>query len=352
MHHPKVIISAAKLFLCLMYLVLIGTRQARAQQPGTETISAFFALSAGEVAGYDGSAKSIRIFKAMGSALEQTHAISVRGLVTAMVATPQGYAFATSMEGGDRSAPIRVYTSSKDGTQQQLIYQRGGERNQVTGLAWRDSKLWIDLFESKYFTKIGYLSPNSGSSEWSLTEVAGLRMGDSFDVLGDTLVVGRSYGDEQGHDGDLMLFTRDSRVLLPSYRGVRGLTLFGDPSAPSIVMGDGWHSDYGKIAQGRVSLLRKRAGERRYSLELIDRDTSNYSFNKFYALARGGAHSLFAIGNHSLNMYRESGGDWEKKILYTQENSSRLFDAALVKDEGGRAVFAVLDGGIRTVVAE
>jgi hypothetical protein len=352
MSWSKKAISSAWALLWTFVITAAPIERVAAQQAGTETISRIFPLSDGEVAGYDGSVQALRIFKLKGSELQQLRTIPVSGLVSAMVVMEQGYAFATSLGGGDRNAPIKVYTVSRDGSNQKLVYQHSGERNQVTGLIWQNARLWIDLFQSKYFTSVGYLSPSTTASEWGFTEVAGLRMGDSFDVMGDVIVVGRSYGDEQGDDGDLLLFTDGARKLLPSYRGVRGVKLFGDRTVPSMVIGDGWHADYGRVAQGRVSLLRRRSGERQYSLEIIDRDTSNHSFDKFYVRQSAAKTVVFALGNHSLNQYRDTGAEWEKKVVYAQQDPARLMDMALVKDEGTRVVFAVLDGGIRMVTVD
>jgi hypothetical protein len=244
-----------------------------------------------------------------------------------------------------------VHVVSDDQKLDRVAYEYSGERNQVTGLTWNGPKLWINFYESKYFTKVGFLTPKAGANErWELTEVARLRMGDSFDCLGDTLVVGRSYGDQQGEDGDLLLYRKGERQLLPSYRGVRAVALFGSAENPSIVIADGWHANYGQVAQARVSLLRKRPGEERYALELIDRDTVNYGFSRLFVFDLKGTRRIAALGNSSLVVYSETAqGAWKKESLYTQLATGTIMDAAPIRIDGSGALFAISDAGLRTV---
>jgi hypothetical protein len=74
--------------------------------------------------------------------------------------------------------------------------------------------------------------------------------------LGDQVAVGRVYGDEPRSDGDLIL--SPSGTKLPVFRGVRQLEradVDGDGDL-DLLVADGWHSNYGAIADGRVLLLR------------------------------------------------------------------------------------------------
>lgn len=323
-----------------------------AQLAGTESIQGLFPVQNGEVAAYDTLQKSTRMFVEEGGSVREMGKVSIDSELMALAASPQGgYAYATGTTRSDADHPIRVHIVSPNRLADQVAFEYSGERNQVTGLVWNQGKLWIDFFESKYFSKIGYLTPSAKTGvSWRFTEIARLRMGDSFDCLGDTLVVGRSYGDQQGEDGDLLLFRKGVQELLPSYRGVRAVRLFGDPASPTIVIADGWHANYGQVAQARISILRKRAGEGRYALEILDRDGANYGFSRLFVFELRGSRRIAALGNSTLNLYSQTpAGLWTKEVLYTRSNLSAMLDAAPARIGNADTVFVVQDGTLRTI---
>jgi hypothetical protein len=337
--------------LCATF-VSAAVSAGNAQVPDSAAIQAVFSLEDGRIAAYDPTQTTVRIFVEDGGALRETAPIRADGMLMAAATSPGGgFAYATGVTRGDPATPIRVHVLDQDQKSDRVTYEYSGERNQVSGLLWNQSRLWINFFESKYFTKIGYLTPKTTAGvPWEFTEVTRLRMGDSFDCLGDTLVVGRSYGDQQGEDGDLILFRNGVRELLPSYRGVRAVKLFGDVNNPSIVVADGWHSNYGQVAQARVSLLRKRQGERRYALEIIDRDVANYSFSRLFVFDSMGRRHIAAVGNKNIIVYSESAeGEWKKEVIHTQVTAGTLMDATTLRIDNKGALFVVSDGGLRVV---
>lgn len=320
---------------------------AQAQIAGTESIESLFPLP-GEIAGYDPSMKALRFFTRSGAQLKEVKKLSVEAHVMSVIPVTDGYLYATGVGRESLQAPIQVIKVTKDGGRRQVVFEYAGERNQVNGLVSNDGKVWIDFFESKYITKIGYLSPQS-EMPWKFTEVGTVRMGDSMDVVGNTVVVGRSYGDDQGHDGDALLLADGERILLPTYRGVRGVKIISDnPKTPSIIIGDGWHQNYGQIAQARVSLLKKREGESRYALEILDRDRANTDFSKFFEFTARGRRYIAARGNATIVIYGPE-GEWSKKTVYNQTDSSRIMDVAPLPMDSDAVSFAVLDNGIRLV---
>jgi len=335
-----------------MALVLGGASGGNAQVPNSASIQGLFSLENGRIAAYDSADMTIRTFVEEGGALRETTAIRSDGMLMTVVASPGGgFAYATGVTRGDPATPIRIHVVGQDQKSNYVAYEYAGERNQVNGMVWNQSKLWINFFESKYFTKIGYVTPKATAvGPWEFTEAARLRMGDSFDCLGDTLVVGRSYGDQQGEDGDLLLFRNGERQLLPSYRGVRAVKLFGDLNNPSIAIADGWHANYGQVAQARLSLLRKRPREQRYALEIVDRDVGNYSFGKLFVFDSKGRRRIAALGNATLVVYAESPeGKWDKQVIYTQVTAGTILDATTARVDDKGVVFAVSDGGLRVV---
>lgn len=337
--------------LVAMFFITVGV--SKAQVPGTEGVAYVFSLGENSIGAFDEQQKAIRFFSLESGKLMEGNPLAVDGIVTAMVRIPSGYIFATGSGLAQVASSVQVFKVDKSEKSARLIFKREGERNQVTGLAWVQNRLMLGFFESKYFTKTGYLTPSAAQgAPWQFSEVVALRMGDVFDCQGDALVVGRAYGDSQGEDGDLLLVRNGKPELLPSYRGVRGVRLFGDPDRPSIVIGDGWHANYGQVAQARVSILRKRPGEARYALEIVDRDTANYSFSRFFTVSHRGKQQIVAVGNAGAIAYTDAEGQWIKSTLYTSSGSGRTFDMALLVNRDEESFFVVIDGGLRLIRSE
>jgi len=311
---------------------------------GTESVTAVF--SAGErIFGYDSVRRSLRIFSWRGSTLEEKNSIPMEGTVTAVASIPTGYAVATSMGREHPTAPARVVAFTGDNSQSRVVFERSGERNQINAVIWRDEKLWINFFASKYITTIGYLIPTN-DGPWTFHELASIRMGDSLDVVGDLAFVGRSYGDTQGQDGDLTLLRGAERTLLPSYRGVRSVRVVGDATNHKVFIGDGWHMNYGQLAQARLSVLSKRKEDARYSLQIIDYDKTATDFRRLQPLRSAGRDYIVALGSSSVVMYDQLGGS-PKRVLYDGDPQAALIDVAVSQILPERGLVVVADRGLR-----
>ncbi len=349
----RVLVSCFAVMVC----VGLGGSFASAQVPGTQGVTTVFSTGSGEVAAYDAAAKQLLFFTISGETAQQVAAVPVPGQVMGLVAAGDDYLVATGMGRGDLTPPIRVHKLPKrellkKGAALTLIYERVTERPQVTQLRVCGSRILLGFFESKYNTIIGELAPSSTGTGglWGFTQSVGVRMGDSFDCFGEYIVVGRSYGDAQGQDGDLLLFRGGERTLLPSYRGVRGVQSIGDAAEPVLVIGDGWHPNYGEMAQGRISILKKRKGEPRFALELLGLDTKNFNFTKFRDVAVRGEKHLVALGSSQVVVY--SGlmkAEPEREVVYSQVGKSHVLDVAVAATESSGITLAIADEGLRLV---
>lgn len=313
---------------------------------GTESVTAVF--SAGErIFGYDSALKSLRIFSPRGSTLEEVASLPMAGTVTDVAVIPNGYVVATGMGRENPAASARVEAITGANSTRQVIFERSGERNQINSVIWRDGKLWISFFTSKYITTIGYLIPTT-DGPWTFHESASIRMGDSLDVVGELAFVGRSYGDMQGQDGDLVLLRGSERTLLPSYRGVRSVRVIGDASNHKIFIGDGWHMNYGQLAQARLSVLSKRKEDSRYSLQIIDYDKEATDFRRLQPLHSAGRDYIVALGSSSVVMYDQRDGS-SKKVLYSRNIQGALIDAVVAQVAADKAIVVVADQGMRVL---
>ncbi len=334
-----------------------GVQLGVAQIPGTQGVTAVFAIGTGEIAAYDASSKLLRFFAITAGSAHERAVVAVPGQVMGVIALSDVYVIATGMGRGDLTPPIRVHTLDKHGLGRsrsalKVVYERVSERPQVTQLRECGGKVLIGLFESKYNTVIGELVPSSAAAggQWRFSEKVQLRMGDSFDCIGDALVVGRSYGDSQGQDGDLLLIQPSGeRTLLPSYRGVRGVESIGSDSEPMVIIGDGWHPNYGEMAQGRISLVKKRSGESRFALELIDRDLKNFNFTKFRSVRVAAKQFLVALGSSQIILYEDLFGSANKREVYTQVGKSHLLDFAVGVIADGELAIVVADEGLHII---
>ena len=320
--------------------------EAQALVAGTESVTAVFSAG-GQVFGYDSARQSLRIFSPRGSTLEEKNSLSIDGAVTAVTSIPNGYAVATGMGRENPSAAARIVAFTGDNFQSRVVFERSGERNQINSVIWRDGRLWINFFASKYITTIGYLIPTK-DGPWTFHESTSIRMGDSMDVVGELAFIGRSYGDMQGQDGDLILLRGEERTLLPSYRGVRSVRVIGDASNHKIFIGDGWHMNYGQLAQARLSVLSKRKEDSRYSLEIIDYDKESTDFRRLQPLQSVGRDYIVALGSSSVVMYDQRNGS-SKRVLYSRNPQGTLMDAVVAQVTADKAIVVVADQGMRVL---
>lgn len=337
--------SIAMLALGVQVALVCPEARAQALVPGTESVTAVFSVDS-QIAGYDSSQRSLRFYSWRGGALRQERSIPIDGSVLGVTSIPSGYAVATGMGRDNLSAPIRVVVFTGADSKGRVVFERSGERNQINAILWRDGKLWVNFFTSKYITTIGYLSPIQ-SGEWAFTEIASVRMGDSLDVVGDLAIVGRSYGDIQGQDGDLLLFKGGERTLLPSYRGVRSTRVVGDAANHRIFIGDGWHMNYGQLAQGRLSVVSKRPEDPRYTLQILDYDQTTTDFRRLIPFRSSGHEYIAAQGSSSVVVYDQLGAS-PKKVIYRQDSQVNLMDLAVAQISPDKALAVIVDQGLRT----
>jgi hypothetical protein len=329
----------------LVVQVALVQPEAQAQIPGTESVTAVFSVDS-QIAGYDPSQRTLRFYSWKSGTLRQERSIPIDGSVLGVASIPNGYAVATGMGRDNLSAPIRVVVFTGSDSKGRVVFERSGERNQINTILWRGGKLWVNFFTSKYITTIGYLTPTH-SAEWVFTEIASVRMGDSLDVVGDLAIVGRSYGDIQGQDGDLLLFKGGERTLLPSYRGVRSTRVVGDVANHRIFIGDGWHMNYGQLAQGRLSVVSKRAEDARYTLQILDYDPTTTDFRRLIPFRSSGHDYIAAQGSSSVIVYDQLGAS-PKKVIYHQDSQTNLMDLAVVQVSPDKALAVIADQGLRT----
>ncbi|MCK6521110.1 hypothetical protein L6R49_06670 [Myxococcota bacterium] len=147
-----------------------------------------------------------------------------------------------------RDAPARLWRVRADGAE--LLWEQRGPRSQPTSVAVIGGKIWLNTFSDERVVSGGWVEGGG------LTVVHEAPLATAMRPLGDAVAVGRLYGDEPRSDGDLRLVGLGAPRRLPSLRGVRAMTaadLNGD-GAEELIVGDGWHYNYGERAQAHVAL--------------------------------------------------------------------------------------------------
>jgi hypothetical protein len=248
---------------------------------------------------------------------------------------------------GDLTPPLRIVSYPLSLLQSSPVKTFQTERAQVNSFKLIDNKILLTYFVSKYESETGFLTPVT-NDDWSYEKVLAVRMGTSSDAFKDSTIIGRMYGDSQSQDGDLLLKKGSAEpITLPSYRGVSSLAFIpgATKDSPQIAIGDGWHSNYGQIAQARFSILSPIPGTTRYALDLIHIFKNAYAVNRIIALSNQATAPLLLVTDKEL-ILAEPGKSWSFKPLYKQSRTDAVFDANLVRGDKINYEILISDGEI------
>ncbi len=167
-------------------------------------------------------------------------------------------------------APVEIFqgpTARPEISEMRLADLRGDGRPQ----------LLFRYFASKY--EVAICAARAGADGWQIEELGRLHMGSGIAAgpldggRRSQLLIGRPYGEPQGKGpavGDAFVLEGGRREPLPVQAGVSAIAYARgrDGQSPAIVVGDGWHSDYGRLARSRIAVLRR--GEAAWNYEFIE----------------------------------------------------------------------------------
>lgn len=298
---------------------------------------------------YSHSDKQLRLLCVRTGRLEKVARATTPGNVSA-AAVYKGsgaprIAVAFGMGRGDLTPPLTVYLYDSRLKNPVKIFDRLTERSQATFLGERNGKLYLGFFESKYITALGALTP-AETGAWPFVEQRKIRLGMNVEVVGDQFIVGRPYGEVQGQDGDVLMFPKSGPPQpLPTYRGVSSIrTLGGNPEQPDILVGDGWHQNYGQFAQARLSLLRYHTDTARYGLENLGIVPDAWAINRIYALDDDLSRIILVTNNAVVRVSNK--GAWDPIVLVKQTDPNKVFEAFPLRGKKGEDFLVVSDGKI------
>ena len=174
-------------------------------------------------------------------------------------------------------------------------------RQEIAAIVPDDDGLLIAYFDSKYMVTSVLVSPGKPTETLAQLRTAGAYA--RGDVDGDQkpdIVVGRSYGDDLGVDGDA--FVLASHTMIPTTRGVRAVAVVdGD-----IILADGWHQNYATEAKSLVT--RAHWTGTKFESTKIDEVPGQYAIESISPLHGGG---FVTRGTHQVRVYRQIAGTWQ-----------------------------------------
>lgn len=234
-----------------------------------------------------------------------------------------------------RVAPVEVALYEKDLSQKSVIYSVPSERSQITSFKHTEGGFLITYYDSKYFTVTGKLV-KGGDGKWEFQQLFRMRMATTTDAMNGAFLVGRGYGDKIGDTGDATLVAGGKEIMLPTHNGVSSgcLAQLDDDAELEVILGDGWHMNYGEIAEPRVSVFNYDAEKETYTAQVI----SNEKVGKQYRLdhiSLTNTGLVLAIGTEKSYLFNPK-AEWAKKEC----PASKIVDL-------GNEYFAYLKGGVK-----
>ena len=151
---------------------------------------------------------------------------------------------------GFRSAPMTILSVQQ--AQTQTLWTQSMGSNQIADIHIFNKKIFfVHSFENGMFA-------GSFIEDETIRTVAKNRLALRMLPKSETeIYVGRVYGDEPRSDGDLFLYKDGvATQRINNFRGIRALALsdIDEDGAHELLVSDGWHYQYGTMAQARVGL--------------------------------------------------------------------------------------------------
>ena len=230
----------------------------------------------------------------------------ITGGVQAWVRDESSIWIATGFSKKYREAPMHVYRYSKAGLE--THWTENAQRNQITDLSLVDGRLFMAKFSAGTSIHGGWLD----ETFQPIVEANMAMQQRPLPESSDKFVVGRLYGDEPRSDGDLTIWNQKAKTKLNNFRGVRALELvdINQDGFTDLLVADGWHYQYAKMGQARLSLYMGPDFTDRRILTVLD---DEYSINHI-ELHRNGRW-LLAQGTSSVYLLQNTPFGWKSERI-------------------------------------
>lgn len=238
----------------------------------------------------------------------------------------------------DAKLSLKLYDENLEFIEE--IFSDPTSRSETSHLQQIGSKVLINYYESKYFTKTGFLK--KVGNNWEFVELFKKRLGSHLAVGNKSIAIGRPYGDAQGEDGDVLLYQKGEFTKLPSLRGVRSIAFANIDEDPDLelLIGDGWHQNYGEKAEPRLSQIDKEQDT--YKLKNVFLAKNEYAIEKILPFEANNKTFVLASGEKKLWLF-DPNNNWQNKELYRIKDNTAFVDYVILKKSKESLLIAILD---------
>ncbi|NLF24417.1 MAG: hypothetical protein GX589_02000 [Deltaproteobacteria bacterium] len=304
---------------------------------------------------YRESSKELELYRIKGEALESVTKVPATEKVwlaapyqrgkDRMVAVAYGYGR------GNLNAPLQVVLYDHKLLNPKVVFEAQSPRSESTFLRQVGEGLLLTYFESKYFTRTGMLTPTE-SGMWKFEERFKTRLGMYMDVDEDRFLVGRPYPDPEEKTGELRLLSEGSWRDVPTLRGVSSAVFLrsSTTSPRALLVGDGWHQNYGELAEPRLTLLEYDAKTKAFTSRLISVTKPQIRIEKIDQVLQEKYELVLARGDRFVDVYYPR-KDWATKRIYEKQSQDQMtnMDFVILETKEDAAVVAIYDGELRLV---
>ena len=242
---------------------------------------------------------------------------------------------ALGLKRGKLDAPIKIFLTDKNLSTSKLIYETKSERSDISFLRQVDSDIYVNYFYSRFYSVFGKLTKVT-DDKWDFFEIQKVRLGMNVDMDSDNnnVVFARPYKDEENNLSEVILLNKDKKLIeLPSFRGARSVAFFdiNNDKKQEILIADGWHQDYGKLAENRLSIISFNEKTKKYNLKLIANQKGQPSFEKIIPFSKNNKNYILTVGEKFIDLF-EPQNNWKKtRIKEKQGEFGQILDAAVAK---------------------
>lgn len=242
---------------------------------------------------------------------------------------------ALGLERGKLDAPIKIFLTDKNLSTSKLIYETKSERSDISFLRQVDSDIYINYFYSRFYSVFGKLTKVT-DDKWDFFEIQKVRLGMNVDMDNDNInvVFARPYKDEENNLSEVILLNKDKKLIeLPSFRGARSVAFFdtNNDKKQEILIADGWHQDYGKLAENRLSIISFNEKTKKYDLKLISNQKGQPSFEKIIPFSNNNKNYILTVGEKYIDLF-DIQNNWKATRLKEKKGEfGQILDATVVK---------------------
>ena len=124
-----------------------------------------------------------------------------------------------------------------------------------------------------------------------------------------------------------------------------------DDKRKEILVGDGWHQNYGTTAEPRLSIIDYDNKSGTYKLKNIDNEKGQFQISKIHAVEIDGQDVILAAGDRWAAIF-EPKKQWKKTVFHKLSDTTRTFDFAYLGRSGKNLKIATLTGDLSLKVVK